>query len=72
MVRYLGHISMRGCRTAFLGHVQDIPCQSPEQLNSTLNLAFYWAQGWTEQLLKVSSNLCQLMVLCNRSWGLWG
>lgn len=33
MVRYLGHVAVSGCRTAFLGHVQDIPCQSPEQLN---------------------------------------
>lgn len=57
MVRYLGHTAERGCRTAFLGHGQDILCQSPEQINSTLNLAVYWAQGWTEQFLEVSSNL---------------
>lgn len=33
MVRYLGHVAVRGCRTVILGHVQDIPCQSPEHLN---------------------------------------
>lgn len=63
---------MRGYRTAFLGHAQDIPCQSPKQLNWTLNLAFYCVWGWTEQLLEVSSNLWELMVLCDSSQGLWG
>lgn len=72
MVRYLGHVAVRGCRTAVLGHVQDIPCQSPERLNWTLNLALYGAWGWTEQLLEVCSNLRELMVLSDSNLGLWG
>lgn len=64
MVKCLGHIAVRGCRTAFLGHMQDILCQSPEQLNWTLNLGFYWAQ----QLLEVPSSLWELMVLSDSNW----